>query len=80
VGDAMIYMMNRALSHLENQERTDSHVFRFFFSAFNMIQPSLPGEKLLEMHILTTDWTVCTTPMPSTGKVRVVAIRLSDTN
>ena len=48
VDDAVIYLLHRALSHLENTRSTVRVMFFDFSSAFNTIQPSLLRGKLEE--------------------------------
>ncbi len=51
VEDAIIFLTQKAISHLEKQGSTVRVMFFKFFSAFNTIQPCLLREKLLAMHL-----------------------------
>ncbi|KAK3565819.1 hypothetical protein QTP86_015560, partial [Hemibagrus guttatus] len=46
VEDAVIFLLNRALSHLEKAGSTVRVMFFYFSSAFNTIQPALLRDKL----------------------------------
>ena len=49
VDDAIIYLMNRALTYLDTPGCTVRIIFFDFTSAFNTIQPALLAEKLTTM-------------------------------
>ena len=46
VDDAILFMLHKTYSHLENTGSSVRIMFFDFSSAFNTIQPSLLGEKL----------------------------------
>lgn len=51
VDDAIIYLLHRAHSHLDRAGSAVRIMFFDFSSAFNTIQPSLLGEKLMAMQV-----------------------------
>ncbi len=51
VNDALIYMLQRAYTHLDTPDASVRITFFDFSSAFNTIQPSLLGEKMEKMNV-----------------------------
>ena len=51
VDDALIYMLQRAYTHLDTSDASVRITFFDFSSAFNTIQPRLLGEKIEKMKV-----------------------------
>ena len=66
VDDALIYMLQRAYTHLDTPDATVRITFFDFSSAFNTIQPQLLGEKVWSP---TTGTLVCSLTVSWTGRV-----------
>ena len=60
VEDAIIYLLQQAISHLDKAGSTVRIMFFDFSSAFNTIQPTLLPEKLQKMQVdaSTTSWII----------------------
>ncbi len=65
IDDAIIYLLNKSLSHLETLGNTVRITFFYFSSAFNTIQPVLLKNKLVNagLHQSMVSWLMGTTSL-----------------